>query len=110
MCLHHTQYIRDFVDPYGRANSDGENTAVGGAATSDPYWSNMEDPTMREPKGLLHLHTVIVDVTLPACRLQVYRHICPVLPPLHTVTILKLYLAYACAYRSVQESLCSLNN
>jgi hypothetical protein len=39
-------------------------------------WKN---PPIREPKGLLHLHTVILDVTLPACRLQVYRHIFPVL-------------------------------
>ncbi|KAL9383976.1 hypothetical protein Peur_024299 [Populus x canadensis] len=39
-----------FVDPYGRANSDGENTAAGGAATSDPYWSNMEEPSHKGAK------------------------------------------------------------
>ncbi|KAL9346733.1 hypothetical protein Peur_061586 [Populus x canadensis] len=39
-----------FVGPYGRANSDGENTAVGGAATSDPYWSNMEEPSHKGAK------------------------------------------------------------
>ncbi|CAK7350718.1 unnamed protein product [Dovyalis caffra] len=33
------------VDPYGRADTVGEKSVVGAAATSDPYWSNMTEPS-----------------------------------------------------------------
>ncbi|KAL9392595.1 hypothetical protein Peur_016515 [Populus x canadensis] len=33
-----------FVGPYGRANTVGENSVVGAAATPKPYWSNMAEP------------------------------------------------------------------
>jgi hypothetical protein len=98
-----------FVDPYGRANYDGENTAVGGAATSDPYWSNMEEPSHKGAKrtsSFTYSNIGCHPTSLQAPSLSTYFPS----PSLHTVTILTLYLAYVCAYRSVQESLCSLNN
>ncbi|KAJ6728670.1 hypothetical protein OIU74_006683 [Salix koriyanagi] len=58
-----------FVDPYGRANSDGENTAGGGSATSGPCWSKMEEPSHEVAKRTSSSHTAILEVTRSACRL-----------------------------------------
>ncbi|KAJ6292460.1 hypothetical protein OIU78_024603 [Salix suchowensis] len=57
-----------FVDPYGRANSDGENTAGGGSATSGPCWSKMEEPSNEGAKRTSSSHTAILEVTRSACR------------------------------------------
>jgi len=97
-----------FVDPYGRANTVGENSVVGAAATPKPYWSNMAEPFTG---GAARTSSFTCDNVggLPTS-LQAPIHIFPVLPLLHMVAIITCYFACACAYRSVQENLYSMDN
>ncbi|KAJ6416507.1 hypothetical protein OIU84_002380 [Salix udensis] len=73
-----------FVDPYGRANSDGENTAGGGSATSGPCWSKMEEPSHEVAKRTCSSHTAILEVTDQPAGSKFIDIFAPVLPPLHT--------------------------